>query len=245
MKKILTGLIFSAFATVASANEIYITQSGDSLDLDITQTGSSNNFGDSTTDVVLNGDNMTFSITQTGDTNDISAVIYGDTYTGTWSFTGNTNVVELLCNSSQASNCTTVTLDVDVVGSNNTFYFDIGETEDASGADIMFDVDADGNIVDMEVDGTNATIDVVINKNGSLASTTVSDALTTYTTSQGSGSIMIIDVNGDGLTGHTIDLVSNGGANVFEITQTGILEDQTISADFNGDLQNVVITQSD
>ena len=78
--------------TPVLANDIYITQVGDNLDLDIEQDGSNNQFGDSTTGVSLAGDGMVFSITQTGDSNDIAAVINGDSYTGTWVFTGNTNV---------------------------------------------------------------------------------------------------------------------------------------------------------
>lgn len=245
MKKIIAGLLLTVlWATSAQANEIYITQIGDSLDLDIVQNGSGNQIGDSTTDVTLDGSSMTFSITQIGDNNDIAATIYGNNYTGTWSFTGNTNVVELLCSSTDSGTCANVTLDVDVVGSANTFYFNIGETADASGADISFDVDADGNIVDMAVDGTNATIDVVINKNGSTASATVSDSLMTYTTSNGAGSIVMIDVDGDGSSGHSIDLTTNGGANVFEITQSGV-NDNTIVGSFSGDYQDVNISQSD
>jgi len=232
------------WATAASANEIYITQIGDSLDLDIVQDGSGNKIGNSTTDAEFEGDTMTFSITQTGDNNIISAIINGDTYTGLWDFTGDGNEVTLNCDSTAAGNCQTVTLDVDVDGDTNKFYFDLAGTADASGADISFDVDGDGNIVDLDVDGTNATIDIVLNKNSSLASTTVSDSLSTYTTSTGSGSIVMVDVDGDGSTGHTIDLTSNGGANVFEITQSGV-NDNTISGTFTGDYQDVNISQSD
>ena len=63
------------YSTVTFANEIYITQIGDSLDLDISQDGKDNKIGDSTTDAGLYGDNMVFSITQTGDTNTIDAII--------------------------------------------------------------------------------------------------------------------------------------------------------------------------
>ena len=52
--------------TSAVANEIYIEQIGDTLDLDITQDGQNNEFGDSVSDAVLTGDNMTFAITQVG-----------------------------------------------------------------------------------------------------------------------------------------------------------------------------------
>ena len=50
---------------------------GDTLDLDITQDGTDNVIGTSTTDVNLDGDPMTFPITQTGDMNTIVADIQG------------------------------------------------------------------------------------------------------------------------------------------------------------------------
>ena len=66
MKNFILSSLLILLVTPALANEIYITQVGDGLDLDITQDGTGNDFGDSTTDVILNGDDMTFAITQTG-----------------------------------------------------------------------------------------------------------------------------------------------------------------------------------
>ena len=68
-KKLLFSLCLILFSYNAYANDIYIEQVGDGLDLDITQDGQNNEVGDSTADAVLNGDNMTFAITQTGNTN--------------------------------------------------------------------------------------------------------------------------------------------------------------------------------
>ena len=117
MRAILYGVILSlVLASAAYANEIYITQIGDTLDLDITQDGTDNEFGDSTTDVTLDGDDMTFSITQTGNSNVIDAVIKGNTYTGTWTFTGNNNTVDLKCDDTSGTNCENVTLNIATVG---------------------------------------------------------------------------------------------------------------------------------
>ena len=50
MKRLLTTLLLSAgLAFGAYANDIYVTQSGDDLDLDITQDGQNNQVGNSTT----------------------------------------------------------------------------------------------------------------------------------------------------------------------------------------------------
>ena len=88
MRSILMILAVLAVSSTAFANDIYIEQVGDTLDLDIVQDGTDNEFGDSTTDATLTGDDMTFSITQTGSTNKIDAIIKGNDYTGTWVFTG-------------------------------------------------------------------------------------------------------------------------------------------------------------
>ena len=74
----ITGFVIGlalGYSSLAIANEIYIEQIGDNLDLDITQDGQNNEFGDSTTDALLDGDDMTFAITQTGNTNTIDAKI--------------------------------------------------------------------------------------------------------------------------------------------------------------------------
>jgi len=53
MKKIfgILGLLF--VSNLALANDIYITQVGDSLDLDIVQDGTDNAIGNSTTDMII------------------------------------------------------------------------------------------------------------------------------------------------------------------------------------------------
>ena len=75
MRGILLIFALLVISSTTFANEIYIEQVGDNLDLDIVQDGQNNEFGDSTTDATLNGDDMVFSITQTGDTNKIDAII--------------------------------------------------------------------------------------------------------------------------------------------------------------------------
>lgn len=236
MKNFILSSLLILLVTPALANEIYITQVGDSLDLDITQDGTGNDFGDSTTDVVLNGDDMTFAITQTGNNNDISAVIKGATYTGTWTFTGNTNTVDLKCSSASAGNCETVTLNITTTGDDNTYDFDIGETADADSASISFTVTGDDNIVNAAVDGESAAITVVSNN---------STSLSTNSTNGDAGNEFTFDIDGDGSTnGHTVNLTVTGGGSFYDITQGGI-NDNTVDATFTGDDQDVTISQTD
>lgn len=222
--------------STAWANEIYIDQIGDNLDLDITQDGTNNQFGDSTTDVSLSGDDMTFSITQTGNNNDIAAVIKGTNYTGTWSFVGDYNTVDLLCSSSATGDCDTVTLNITTTGDSNTFDFDIGETQDGSSSNVSFTVTGDNNIIASTIDGVSAAVSVTLDNSASLATTSANSD---------EGNNIDIDIAGDGDTvGHTVTLDITGGGSTYTIDQSGV-NDNTVDATFNGDSQDVDITQSD
>lgn len=232
----------------AMANDIYITQIGDTLDLDITQEGSDNQFGDSTTGVTLKGDAMVFSITQTGDNNDIAALINGDSYSGTWSFVGDTNVVDFKCDSlgtAGAGNCETVDVDITTTGDDNTFKIYIGENSDAGGADVTFTVTGDDNVVDADLDGVDVDVTVVVNNSSSTHSGGVSSTTDASLTASDAGNIFDFDVDGDGdANGHKIDLTVTGGGNVFTITQSGV-GDNIVDATFTTNSSKIDITQSD
>jgi len=235
-------LVFIFSVTSAVANDIYIEQVGDTLDLDITQDGQDNVIGTSSTDVNLNGDTMTFAITQTGSFNTIAADIQGNTYTGTWAFTGDSNAVDLSCDSTTGTNCENITLNITTTGDSNTFDFNVGDVSDADGSTISFTVTGDGNVIESDIDGKSAALTVVMNNSASTATGGASSGLLS---SSGSGNVVDINISGDGdSAGHTVKIDSTGGANSFTVTQSGIY-DNTIDADFSGDDQDVDITQSD
>ena len=245
MRAILFGFILTlVFVNAVNANEIYITQIGDTLDLDITQDGTDNEFGDSTTDATLDGDDMTFDITQTGNSNIIDAVIKGNTYTGTWTFTGNNNLVDLVCDNTAGVNCENVTLNIATVGDTNKYYLEIGETADADGAQIDFTVDGDGNVFITEVDGTSAVVNITLDNSATASTATTSDSTATYTSGQG-GTVIEVDQDGDGdSAGHSVTLDITGGGSNYYIKQSGV-NDNTVDATFQGDEHDVDITQSD
>ena len=235
MKKIIASILLSVFASVSFANEIYISQIGDSLDLDITQTGDNNMIGTSTTDMVIEGDSMTFAITQVGNTNTIVATIKGDTYTGTWDFLGNNNDVTLLCSSTTTGNCDNVTLNIDNTGDYSDYTISIGETADASGSTINFTITGDNLVTDLDVNGTNAQVTVVFD-----------DGTSGLTNASGNTANLTINTSGGGATtGNVVDLDITGSGGTYNITQTQTAIDQKVVATFNGDDANVDITQSD
>ena len=233
----LTIILFTLlFGYNVYANDIYIDQVGDNLDLDITQDGQNNKIGTSLADADFDGDNMTFSITQTGNTNEITANIQGNSYTGTWAFTGNSNTVDLLCDSSANGNCETVTLNITTTGDNNAYTINIGETGDAENAVIAFTVTGDNNVINTDVDGTNSDITVTMNNSASLATTSANSD---------EGNQLDLTQSGDGdVNGHSLTLNITGGGSTYTVTQSGIY-DNTINATFSGDSQDVDITQRD
>jgi len=235
MRNLTVGFLLTMLGSTAFANEIYINQIGDTLDLDIVQSGDNNRIGDATLgDMVLAGDDMTFSITQTGNSNTIDATIKGATYTGTWVFTGDRNTVDLLCSSAGSANCDTVTLDITTTGSDNDYTFKIGETAAADNSIIDFTVTGDGNVIDMTLDGQSADITVVLD-----------DGSSGLTNTAGNTNDLTIISSGDGTTGNVVDLDITGSGGTYNVTQTGTLIDQKVTATFDGDDANVDITQSD
>jgi len=228
-------MVYLLIAPPSAANDIYITQVGDNLDLDITQDGSDNEVGNSTTAAVINGDGMSFDITQTGNYNIITATIRGANYTGTWEFTGSSNTVDLDCSSAASGNCDDVTLNITTEGDSNAFTFDIGETSDASNSVVNFVVDGDNNIINSTINGTYAALTVNIDNSASLATTSAnSDEGVEITTVQ----------TGNGVNGHTIEVDVTGGGGTIDINQSG-LNDQTVDLDITGDNFDIDITQSD
>ena len=217
------------------SNDIYISQVGDTLDLDIVQDGQNNVIGTSGQAVVLGktsnaSDNMTFSITQTGNTNTIAAQILGATYTGTWTFTGDNSDVILLCCSAAIGNCDSVTLNIAAVGDNQDYTIKIGENASGDGATVNFTVTDDDNIISTDIDGTSAVVTVTINGASSLETT---------------DSTLDIDIAGNGDSiGHTIVFNATGRGHAVVLNQSGVY-DNMINLTTNGDNQAINITQSD
>ena len=212
--------------TPALANDIYIQQSGDNLDLDITQDGQNNVAGTSGTAMSLTGDNMTFSISQVGGGNVIEATINGATYTGNINLTGGTNTVDLDC---ATGNCDTVSMSIDVTGDSADVTVNLGSTADASDYTGTIDItSAATETFTLTVNAAAADADIdITNSLGSAGNTA------TYSQS-GDG-----DINGHSLVhSHTVD-----GA-VIDMSQSGIY-DNKINVTTSGDGAEINITQTD
>ena len=229
------SIVLLSLAIPAQANDIYVSQVGDTLDLDIVQDGQNNVIGTSVQAVILGAtgtasDTMTFSITQTGNTNSIAAQIQGNNYTGTWVFTGDSNTVALMCDSAAAGNCETVTLNITAVGDQQAYTIDIGQSADSDSSTVVFSVTDDGTVMDLDLDGKSAAVNVTVDKNSSVV---------------GTANTFNLDLAGDGdVAGHTMTLDVKGKGNDVLVDQSGVY-DNTVNLITVGDNADIDITQTD
>ena len=225
MKKLI--LIMFMMVSTVYANDIYITQSGATLDLDITQDGQNNTIGSSTTSSSIIGATTNFDIRQVGNSNVITFDVNGANYTGTWAITGNSNNIDFKCDSGGSnSSCGTATANITWTGSSQDIDLDIGETSAAGSATVNITgaSGSDSNVVAATIDGTSAILTLSVN---------------------GDTNNYLIDIDGNGdINGHTLIHTHTGGIADIDITQSGI-NDQMINLTTSGDNHDIDISQTD
>ena len=228
MKKIINYIMFVMLMAIpVSANDIYVTQSGASLTLDVLQDGQNNTIGNSTTASTSTGASTNLNIDQVGNSNIITYQINGASYTGVINLQGNSNNVDLNCHSTgNNSSCGTANAVINFTGNSNDIDLDIGQTSAATSADvdIVGQTGSDSNIVAATVDGTSAILTITIN---------------------GDSNNYLLDIDGNGdINGHTLVHSHTGGLADVDITQSGI-NDNIINLTTSGDSHNIDIIQRD
>ena len=227
MKKIITYSMLMFISLSVYANDIYVNQSGATLDLDITQDGQNNTVGSSGTASSVIGATTNLAITQVGDSNVMTFDVNGATYTGTFSVTGSSNNIDFNCDSGGSnSSCATATASVVWVGSSNDIDIDIGESTSASTATVNITgaSGSDSNTILGTVDGNSAILTLSIN---------------------GDTNNFLVDINGNGdSVGHTYIHTHTGGIADVDITQSGIY-DNMVTLTTSGDNHDIDITQTD
>ena len=215
------------FALPVMANDIYVTQSGATLDLDITQDGQNNTVGNSTTSSSVIGATTTIDIDQVGNSNVLKFDVNGATFTGTFSTTGNSNDIDFNCDSTgNNSSCATATASIIWAGNSNDLDIDIGETADAANATVSItgSSGSDSNVVAATIDGTSAILTLTVN---------------------GDTNNYLIDIDGDGdVNGHTLVHSHTGSIADVDITQSGVY-DNIIILTTSGDNHDIDISQTD
>ena len=227
MKTIISVIMFLMMTALSYANDIYVTQSGNALDLDITQDGENNTVGSSTTASASAGATTILNIDQVGDSNVITYQIAGATYTGVINLVGNSNNVDLNCDSGGSnSSCGTANAVINFTGSSNDIDLDIGQSSSATTADVdlVGQSGSDSNTVAATVDGNSAILRITVN---------------------GDTNNYLIDIDGNGdSVGHTLIHSHTGGIADVDIVQSGT-NDNMITLTTNGNNADVTISQTD
>ena len=161
MNRYLILLLATGF--VYADNEIYVDQSGNTASIDLEQIGSSNLIGGTSavsgtmTALDLDGTTMTLDINQIGSSNQFkSDAIDGDNFTGFFEFDGDSNVWDLLMNSTGLITSDYVDLNIDVTGSSNEADIKIAENANASYLNLDWIITGDSNEFDFDIDYENA-----------------------------------------------------------------------------------------
>jgi len=227
MYKLISIVMLMLMTSLSYANDIYVTQSGATLDLDITQDGSNNTVGNSTTASTSTGATTTLNIDQIGNSNVITYQIAGATYTGVINLVGNSNNVDLNCDSGGSnSSCGTANAVINFTGNSNDIDLDIGQTSSATSidADLVGQSGSDSNVIAATVDGNSAILRITVN---------------------GDTNNYLIDIDGNGdAVGHTLIHSHTGGIADVDIIQSGV-NDNMITLTTSGDNHDIDISQTD
>lgn len=131
--------------SVATTNKVYIDQSGENVNVNITQTGVSNVIGTFSDPIYLRGDQQSVIGIQTGDGNQLYMGIVSDTgaqgiATVTVRQIGDLNIATIRCGTLQTdSSCNQLDMNARFTGNSNAFTFH------GSGANIRNSMDITGN----------------------------------------------------------------------------------------------------
>jgi hypothetical protein len=240
MSKMLKYFVMILLSFGAYANDIYITQSGAGLDLNITQDGNNNVLGTSSARVVMDGAGHVWTLSQVGDSNVISATIKGATYTGTWAITGNVNDIAFKCDSAGSSKCETVDVDVTVVGSYANIDIDIGENAAATNTNLTLAITGSYTTFNADIDGVSTG-----SQSASPVTVTLDSTCSSCGTNSSSNNIaMNVTQTGIGdSAGHKITYVHTGTGTV-DLSQVGA-KDNVIDMNITSTGADVDVAQSD
>ena len=234
MNKLLNLVLFLSLSVFAD-NEIYVDQSGNSANIDLEQLGGSNLIGGSEatsgtmTALDLDGVSMTLDINQIGSSNIFrSDAIDGDNFTGFFEFEGDSNIMDILLNSTGLISADYIDLNIDVTGGSNQIDLAIAENSDSSYLDLDWIILGDSNNLDFDIDYANAINYVDINGNSNE-----------------------LDFSGSGYAGTTsadsayfyLDL--DGSSNDIDITQSSTLARDYLKIISNTSNSTICVVQND
>ena len=164
MNKLKLLLLLISLNIYAADNEIFIDQSGATSNLDIEQVNGSGNIiggsdasAGSMTALDIDGATMTLDILQKGSTNKFLGDIWADTYTGYFSFIGDSNTFNMSTDETNATGADGSNVNVQVTGNTNTMTLNHAMTALAANLDLDWTVQGGGNSITAAIDVDGAT----------------------------------------------------------------------------------------
>jgi hypothetical protein len=178
------------------ANDVYIEQVGSGSTINITQEGSGNQVGTSTTDVYIGSGSNVVTIDQVGDNNSLAMVVNGSSADVTVNTTGSGNIQTIDCGTTSSAGCSASTITQTVTGDDNTITQALGAganhtsnitvtgdtntvthtSTSTAGATMNATITGDTNTVSVTQSGTLTQQNVTINSTGSSNSITINQS---------------------------------------------------------------------
>ncbi len=232
-KRTVISLLFAFISlnVVTADNEVYIDQSGATSNLDIEQVGGGGNIiggSDATagasnmTPLDLDGATMTLDILQKGASNKFLGDIWADTYTGYFSFIGDSNTFNMSTDETNATGADGSNVNVQVTGNTNTMTLNHAMTALAANLDLDWIIQGGGNSI-------TAAIDV--------------DGATNYMDIDGDDNT--VNFTGQGYAGGYFKLNQTGNSRTFNIQQLSTLDNDWLQITSDGSSGTVCVIQND
>ncbi len=224
---LLVALFYMGVAYTAD-NEVYIDQSGATVNIDVEQLGSGNIIGGSDatagsmTALDLDITSATLDINQIGNLNKFLGDITSDTYTGFFEFDGDSNVFNIQTDPTNTFGADNSNINVDVTGNTNTFTLNQATSALASQLDLDWIINGGGNTITASIDA---------------------DGATNYMSLDGNDNTVTFD--GDGYAGQYFKLEQTGGSRTFNISQQSTLDNDWLRIISNGSNGTVCVNQDD
>ena len=216
------------FSVYSADNEIYITQSGTTSNIDIEQLGSGNIIGGSDaiagtmTPLDLDGNSLTLDINLIGSTNKFLGDIWADSYTGFFEFDGSSNTFNIQTDPTNTFGADNSNVNVDVTGSSNSMTLNQATAALASGLDLDWIVQGSDNSITASIDYASAV---------------------NYISLDGDDNTVTFDA--DGYANGYFKLEQTGGNRTFNIQQQSTLDNDWLRIISSGDNGTVCVIQND
>ena len=188
-------VVTATWSLGAYANEVYVEQVGSSSTINITQQGTDNRIGDTTTPAYIGSGSNTVTIDQIGSTNTLDMVVNGAGTDVIVTTTGDNNVQTINCGTTTSAGCSGSYIKQQVTGDSNTVTQDLGG-------------------------GANHTSEINVTGSSNTVTHTSTATGTTLANITVSGDTNTVGVTQSGMLNKSVTVTSTGNSNNINITQS-------------------------